>query len=231
MHYRCGTTYGMGMCIDWSNPRQMASLLRYLCLAALGQAAHQKAPVNPAGAATCMLQLLLTGHGLNPYSPCGLDHACTIFQNPLYIATPRLMLKRTCCQWCFFGANIGTSHADNGVASVQALHYSTCGQIISVVSHMQSCDLTYISICCCLTSEHESEDDHKCLFCCSRTHSGRLSMPTFCTPDTEDAAVKSQLETVAEEYNHLLVSQLESQRRYYEVGASDILGCDAPATF
>lgn len=42
-------------------------------------------------------------------------------------------------------------------------------------------------------------------------------MPSFCTPDTEDAAVKSQLETVAEEYNHLLVSQLESQRRYYEV--------------
>lgn len=42
-------------------------------------------------------------------------------------------------------------------------------------------------------------------------------MPGFCTPDTEDAAVKSQLETVAEEYNHLLVSQLESQRRYFEV--------------
>lgn len=41
-------------------------------------------------------------------------------------------------------------------------------------------------------------------------------MPGFCTPDTEDAAVKSQLETVAEEYNHLLVSQLESQRRYFE---------------
>ena len=57
-------------------------------------------------------------------------------------------------------------------------------------------------------------------------------MPTFCTPDTEDAAVKSQLETVAEEYNHLLVSQLESQRRYYEVCMSGIrlhfkFGCNA----
>ena len=53
-------------------------------------------------------------------------------------------------------------------------------------------------------------------------------MPSLCTPDTEDAAVKSQLETVAEEYNHLLVSQLESQRRYYEVGVVQRSGSPNP---
>ena len=45
--------------------------------------------------------------------------------------------------------------------------------------------------------------------------------------ELEEAMLASKLDAIAQEYNHLLVSQLESQRQYYEVGRHCLHGLKA----